>query len=84
MDGSSPAWLHGLVYERARYLRREELYDFVRWNEQRGVAPNESEKDTHAILLIEEPDLMERVRCGHWLKQSSSFSGLNCTKALFV
>ena len=37
VDTSSPAWLHKLVYERARYLQRQEHYDFVQWD--RGSRP---------------------------------------------
>jgi hypothetical protein len=49
VDGTSPKWLHRLVFERARALRRLEGYDFTQWGEDH--APNENH--IHAWLLIE-------------------------------
>src|SRR6516162_2077326 len=37
VDQCSSSWLHKLVYERARYLQQQEHYDFVQWNEERGI-----------------------------------------------
>lgn len=73
VDTSSPLWPHGLVYERAHYLKQQENYFFVQWREDRAPVSDKPKKDIHAILLIEEPQLMERVPLRHWLKQSSSF-----------
>jgi hypothetical protein len=37
---ASLRWLHSLVYERARALRREEGYDFTQWLEDQAPNPN--------------------------------------------
>src|SRR6267142_5313531 len=51
VNSTSPKWLHQLVYERARDLRRLEGYDFTQWPSDH--APNS--QHIHALLLIEPP-----------------------------
>jgi hypothetical protein len=67
VDRQSPPWLHRLVYERARYLQRQEGYDFTQWDEERGLADNEYEKDIHALLLVEKPQLIVGAASFSWV-----------------
>jgi len=63
---SSPSWLHRLVYERARCLKREEEYDFTPWEEDRGIPDDDFEKDVHAFLLLGAPQLIAGVAAFAW------------------
>lgn len=60
--------MHKLVYERARYLQRQERYDFVPWDETHGIRDDEFEKDVHALLLIEPPHIPVGVTSFSWKK----------------
>ena len=63
--------MHKLVYERARYLQRQERYDFVPWDETHGIRDDEFEKDVHALLLIEPPHIPVGVTSFSWKKWSN-------------
>jgi len=67
VDRKSPPWLHQMVYQRARYLQQQEHYDFVQWNEVRGIADSEYTKNVHALLLVEEPQLVVGTASFSWI-----------------
>jgi hypothetical protein len=67
VDQKSPPWLHQLVYQQAHYLQQQEHYDFTQWDAKRGITENECEKDIHALLLIEEPQLIVGAASWSWV-----------------
>lgn len=66
VDITSPAWLHQLVWQRAKYLQQQEHYDFTQWNAERGLPDTESSKNIHAILLTEDPNLIVGAASFSW------------------
>ena len=71
-DIRSPAWLHKLVCKRARYLQRQEHYDFPQWDEDYGLRDDELEKDIHALLLIESPHVIVGAAGFSWILRWTS------------
>jgi hypothetical protein len=59
VDSDSPRWMHRLVYERARRLKREEHYDMPQWQPDSVAWQWSREEPTppHAFLLIEQGDI---------------------------
>jgi len=53
VDASSPRWLHQLVYDCARALKREERYDLVQWDKRGDIEASDDERDIHAFLMVE-------------------------------
>src|SRR5271157_1551963 len=44
VDASSPRWLHQLVYDCARALKREERYDLVQWDKRGDIEASDDER----------------------------------------
>jgi hypothetical protein len=53
VDASSPRWLHQLVYDCARALKREERYDLFQWDKRGDIEASDDERDIHAFLMVE-------------------------------
>jgi hypothetical protein len=76
VDAASPTWLHRLVYERARALKREEHYDFVQWSEDHAPKEDHQHKQIHAWLLIEEGRAVGVAAFAyiHWVRAEPGWS----------
>ncbi len=67
VDPTSPFWMHGAVYERARAFRREFSYDFVQWP---GSSTQRAPANWHGYLFAAGVDGAIAGACG--LKQEES------------
>lgn len=58
VDAASPRMLQAIMYQRARFFRREEGYDFVQWNSEGETSP-----DVRGHLFITPDGVVEGAAC---------------------